>query len=107
MIATLCNRLSIERCEYEPAFAPFVRMATVLAVRRGLAEYVRSFWRPLAGEPDGAPPPLRDPRRAPLDLLCTACSPWPAPPPSCPRAPPGPPSRLPSSPLPLEGVVGW
>jgi hypothetical protein len=49
-----------------PAFAPFVRMATVLAVRRGLAEYVRSFWRPLAGEPDGAPaPPPRPPPRPP------------------------------------------
>jgi hypothetical protein len=49
-----------------PAFAPFARMAVGLAVRRGLAEYVRSYWRPLADEPDGAPaPPPRPVPRAP------------------------------------------
>ena len=48
-----------------PAFAPFARMAAVLAARRGLAECVRALWRPLAGEPDGAPaPPPRPPPRA-------------------------------------------
>ena len=38
-----------------PRFAPFARMAATFAVRRGLADYVRSFWvrRPAtAGQPD-------------------------------------------------------
>ena len=48
------------------AFAPFTRMAVVLAIRRGLAEHVRARWRPLAAEPDGAPAtPPRPPPRAP------------------------------------------
>ena len=93
-----------------PAFAPFVCADGDRPRRTPRPSRVR----PLVLAPSRRrarrrprPPSVRDPRRAPPDLLCTACSPWPAPPPSCPRAPPGPPSRLPSSPLPLEGVVGW
>ena len=46
-----------------PAFAPFARMAAVLAVRRGLAEAVRRHWLPTdeVAAPEPAPPPAPAP----------------------------------------------